>query len=1027
MVAPHKTVRDIEITWVSLRRQKNTPIYIGVYYGKQESRVSKAEIENEMDLLQEEIREKQRDGEVIIAMDGNGKVGLLNEKISRNGEMLLKVFAETHLNLLNKSPKCCGQITRQNTNNKDERSAIDFVLCSNEIMECIQKMVIDEEGIHKISGLKDSDHNTIFVQLELNKTEKKKSQSPVWRLNAPAEKWEDFRNALSTVDFDMQKNMQANITDVYHNWKKCIDKVALNTIGKTTRKSSNQMFESVNLKILRQERREAKKSYEQENDPAQKQQKKEIYIEKQKSVKFQLEKEENERTEHKVKQILSGNKNLFWKERSSLIKNVNDDWNVTKDSKGDRIYDAEKNKENIALHYENLYKRPICTHHPYHVKIIDENNKNMMNLEYESAEYNEEPNIQEIKDVIKKKKNGRSTSDMKNEILKRGGDEMARLILPLVQQFWRTEKAADQWNEGVISTIWKGKGDPEELTNHRGITVSSGVGTVPEEIINDRLLKIMQFTQYQAGGRKGCSTADHVFIVRGLISYALNTKKKIFLTFYDVEKAYDRVDVQDMIYLAWKDGVRGKLWRLVRAMNESLTAIIKTKSGLTRKIEREGGGKQGGKIIVTLFSRLMDALSEEMSNDDKVGIKVNGKEINNLLYVDDALTVAEGKQQQEDTLKRISNFAIKHKIKWGANKCNVLEIGKHNNTRKEWTLGDQKIKGADTYKYLGDYIDRKGSNKQNIEERWKKLKHSTMEIIFCGTSQTMRKMGSKTLIDMHEIINIPSLLNNSESWVLNESDLKELEKAELWCLKRILNLPPTTPTATIRYETNTLLVQVRIDRIQLLYLHKILLRANDHWTRHMLNTLNEMNIGWAAEMNKKLKEYKLETSWIEIAKKSAGEWKESVIRATEEGNKNQILKMCYKDRGEERTKSKYLIARLKDPQYKRSDPRPVMSMTRLKTKAVVMARSGMLECAKNYKNKYKKSLCQNCSMEDNEIHRINDCILYRSINNYDKQNKFDYNLVYSDKPEEMEKTAKTILKIWDLANGKNTMKSIETE
>ena len=72
MIAPHTTTRELEITWVSIQRGKRRPIYMGVYYGKQESRVSKADIEYEIDLLIEEIQEKQREGDVMMAMDGNG-------------------------------------------------------------------------------------------------------------------------------------------------------------------------------------------------------------------------------------------------------------------------------------------------------------------------------------------------------------------------------------------------------------------------------------------------------------------------------------------------------------------------------------------------------------------------------------------------------------------------------------------------------------------------------------------------------------------------------------------------------------------------------------------------------------------------------------------------------------------------------------------------------------------------------------------------------------------------------------------
>ena len=50
----------------------------GSYYGKQECRVNKDEIEQEMTLLQEEITE-MKEGEIFLSMDGNGKLGILNE------------------------------------------------------------------------------------------------------------------------------------------------------------------------------------------------------------------------------------------------------------------------------------------------------------------------------------------------------------------------------------------------------------------------------------------------------------------------------------------------------------------------------------------------------------------------------------------------------------------------------------------------------------------------------------------------------------------------------------------------------------------------------------------------------------------------------------------------------------------------------------------------------------------------------------------------------------------------------------
>ena len=85
VVTPHESQRDIELIWVSVRKKCQRPIFIGVYYGKQESRNNRNEMILEMDKLNDEIQDKKNEGEVMLFMDGNGKIGLLGEETSRNG------------------------------------------------------------------------------------------------------------------------------------------------------------------------------------------------------------------------------------------------------------------------------------------------------------------------------------------------------------------------------------------------------------------------------------------------------------------------------------------------------------------------------------------------------------------------------------------------------------------------------------------------------------------------------------------------------------------------------------------------------------------------------------------------------------------------------------------------------------------------------------------------------------------------------------------------------------------------------
>ena len=123
--------------------------------------------------------------------------------------------------------------------------------------------------------------------------------------------------------------------------------------------------------------------------------------------------------------------------------------------------------------------------------------------------------------------------------------------------------------------------------------------------------KTMTFSPGQAGGIKGAATADHLFLMRGLMTIAIAKKQHLFLTFFDVQKAYDNADVKNMLHVVWNSGIRGKLWRILQKMSTNLTAVVKTRFGTSRPIARENGGKQGSRATGRCFSKQMDILSED--------------------------------------------------------------------------------------------------------------------------------------------------------------------------------------------------------------------------------------------------------------------------------------------------------------------------------------------------------------------------------------------------------------------------------
>ena len=53
-------------------------------------------------------------------------------------------------------------------------------------------------------------------------------------------------------------------------------------------------------------------------------------------------------------------------------------------------------------------------------------------------------------------------------------------------------------------------------------------------------------------------------------------KKPLYITFLDIEKAYDKAWLNTILYILWQKGIRGKILRLIRKLNPNMSAQVKT-------------------------------------------------------------------------------------------------------------------------------------------------------------------------------------------------------------------------------------------------------------------------------------------------------------------------------------------------------------------------------------------------------------------------------------------------------------------
>ena len=126
-----------------------------------------------------------------------------------------------------------------------------------------------------------------------------------------------------------------------------------------------------------------------------------------------------------------------------------------------------------------------------------------------------------------------------------------------------------------------------------------------------------------------------------------------------------------------------------------------------------------------------------------------------------------------------------------------MQVGKKVQVPDTWPLGEKNITNTTTYKYLGDVITSDNKNKSLLKTRENNLLARTRQINTTASSDVMRGIGTKVTLDLYEKSVLTSFLTNAESWTLTATEDKEIDRIGIQAVKRLFNLPITTPSAAI--------------------------------------------------------------------------------------------------------------------------------------------------------------------------------------------------------------------------------------
>ena len=165
--------------------------------------------------------------------------------------------------------------------------------------EMIKAILIDEAGEYRLRSKKESDHNTIVIDIEnTNLVGNRPKPTTKWNINAPLEACLLFREELTRNKSRAEQIMSEKSISMdsrYGRWNKLTYKAAMKSIGKSTTKVKLTPKPSPQLLQLRKEKRQLKKEFEGEDDYQIKGERLEAYISKQKEIQALVGLEEKEK------------------------------------------------------------------------------------------------------------------------------------------------------------------------------------------------------------------------------------------------------------------------------------------------------------------------------------------------------------------------------------------------------------------------------------------------------------------------------------------------------------------------------------------------------------------------------------------------------------------------------------------------------------------------------------------------------------------------------------------------------------
>ncbi|VVC25180.1 Reverse transcriptase domain [Cinara cedri] len=204
------------------------------------------------------------------------------------------------------------------------------------------------------------------------------------------------------------------------------------------------------------------------------------------------------------------------------------------------------------------------------------------------------------------------------------------------------------------------------------ITLLSHASKILLNIIKNRLQgKIEgQLGKEQFGFRRERRTREAILALRLIIERRLDVNLPTYITFIDLEKAFDKIDWFLLFGILKRKGIDWKNRRIILRLYKDQPTLIDI-NGTIKEAKIRKCVRQGCPLSPYLFNLFMEEAIEEMKEVTN-SVRINGEVVHSIRFADDIALVAESEDSMNLMLNILSWVMDKFHMKINATKTKTM-------------------------------------------------------------------------------------------------------------------------------------------------------------------------------------------------------------------------------------------------------------------------------------------------------------------------------------------------------------------